>query len=36
MYIKEIGWSSVEWINLYQDKEKMQAVVHTVMNFRFQ
>jgi hypothetical protein len=34
--IKEIGWTSVEWINLYQDREKSQSVVHTAMNLRIQ
>ena len=35
IYIKEIGWTSVEWIDLDQDREKRYAVVNTVMNLLF-
>jgi hypothetical protein len=31
---KEIVLENVDWINLAQDKEKMRAVVNTVMNLR--
>jgi len=34
--VKEIGWTNVEWINLYQGREKRQVVVYTVMNLRSQ
>jgi hypothetical protein len=32
--LKEEGWKTVDWIDLAQDKDKCQAVVNTVMNFR--
>jgi len=31
--IKEIGWESVEWIDLPQDTGKWRVVVKTVMDF---
>jgi hypothetical protein len=34
MDFRDIGWASVEWIQLAQDKDKWWAVVNTVMNFR--
>jgi hypothetical protein len=30
--LKEIGWESVEWINLADVRDKWRAVVNTVMN----
>jgi hypothetical protein len=30
--VKEIGWGSVEWIQLAQDRDRWRAVVNTVMN----
>jgi hypothetical protein len=30
--LKEIGWGSVEWIQLAQDRDRWRAVVNTVMN----
>jgi hypothetical protein len=32
MDLREIGWGSVEWIQLAQDRGWWQAVVNTVMN----
>jgi hypothetical protein len=32
--LKEIGWGSVEWIQLVQDRGQWWAVVNTVMNLR--
>jgi hypothetical protein len=32
--LREIGWGSVEWIQLAQDRDRWQAVVNTVMNLR--
>jgi hypothetical protein len=29
MYLRETGWSGIDWINLAQDKE---ALVNTVIN----
>jgi hypothetical protein len=34
MYLGEIGWRSVEWIELAQDRGQWWAVVNTVMNLR--
>jgi hypothetical protein len=36
MDLREIGWESVEWIQLDQDRDRWRAVVNTVMNFRVQ
>jgi hypothetical protein len=30
--LKEIGWESVEWINLFQDKDMRQVVINTLIN----
>jgi hypothetical protein len=32
--LREIGWGSVEWIQLAQDRDRWQALVNTVMNLR--
>jgi transcription termination factor 2 len=32
MDLREIGWGSVDWIQLAQDMERWRAVVNTVMN----
>jgi hypothetical protein len=34
MGLREIGWGSVEWIHLAQDRGQWWAVVNTVMNLR--
>jgi hypothetical protein len=34
MDFREIGWGSVDWIQLAQDRDRWRAVVNTVMNFR--
>jgi hypothetical protein len=34
MYLKEIGWGSVDWIQLAQDRDRWRALVNTVMNLR--
>jgi hypothetical protein len=31
---REIGWGSVDWIQLAQDRDRWQALVNTAMNFR--
>jgi hypothetical protein len=32
--VREIGWGSVDWIQLPQDSDRWRALVNTVMNFR--
>jgi hypothetical protein len=34
MDLREIGWGSVDWIQLAQDRDWLWAVVNTVMNLR--
>jgi hypothetical protein len=34
MELREIGWGSVDWIQLAQDRDRWWAVVKTVMNLR--
>jgi hypothetical protein len=32
MDLRKIGWESVDWIHLTQDRDRWQAVVNTVMD----
>jgi hypothetical protein len=34
MDLREIGWGSVEWIQLAKDRDRWWAVVNAVMNLR--
>jgi hypothetical protein len=34
MYLKEIGWSSMDSIDLAQNRDQWRALVNTVMNLR--
>jgi hypothetical protein len=34
MDLREIGWGSVEWIQLAQDRDRWRALLNTVMNLR--
>jgi hypothetical protein len=34
MYLKEIGWGSVDWIQLVQHRDWWRALVNTVINLR--
>jgi hypothetical protein len=34
MDLREIGWESVDWTYLAQDRDQWRAVANTVMNFR--
>jgi hypothetical protein len=36
MDLREIGWGSMDWIDLTQDGDQWRALVNTVMNFRAQ
>jgi hypothetical protein len=35
MDLREIGWGSVEWIQLAQDRDRWRALVNTMMNLQF-
>jgi hypothetical protein len=35
MDLREIGWRSVDWIHLAQNRDRWRALVNTVMNFGF-
>jgi hypothetical protein len=32
--LREIGWDSMDWIDLAQDRDQWRALVSTVMNLR--
>jgi hypothetical protein len=34
MDLREIGWGSVDWIQLAQDRDRWRAVVNTVIDLR--
>jgi hypothetical protein len=34
MDLREIGWESVDWILLAQDRDRWRALVNTAMNLR--
>jgi hypothetical protein len=34
MDLMEIGWGSVDWIQVAQDRDRWRALVNTVMNLR--
>jgi hypothetical protein len=34
MYLREIGWGCVDWIQLAQDRDRWRSLVNTVMNLR--
>jgi hypothetical protein len=34
MDLREIGWESVDWIQLAQDRDRWRVLVNTVMNLR--
>jgi hypothetical protein len=34
MDLREIGWGSVDWIQLAQDRDRWPVLVSTVMNLR--
>jgi hypothetical protein len=34
MNLREIGWGTLDWIQLAQDRDRWRAVVNTVMNLR--
>jgi hypothetical protein len=34
MDLRDIGWGSVDWIQMAQDRDRWRALVNTVMNLR--
>jgi hypothetical protein len=32
IYLREIGWDGMDWIDLPQDRDQWKALVNTVMN----
>jgi hypothetical protein len=34
MYLGEIGWGGVDWINMAPDRDKWRALVNPVLNLR--
>ena len=34
MYVKEVGWRSMDWIDLAQDRVRWQALANAVMNLQ--
>jgi hypothetical protein len=34
IYLREIGWDGMGWIDLTQDSDQWKALVNTVMNLR--
>jgi hypothetical protein len=32
MYLREIGWGGMDWIDLAQDRDQWRTLVNTVMN----
>jgi hypothetical protein len=34
MYLREVGWGGMDWIDLDQDRDRWRALVNTVMNLR--
>jgi hypothetical protein len=32
MYLREIGWGGMDWIDLAQDRDQWRSLVNTLMN----
>jgi hypothetical protein len=35
IYMQEVGWDGVAWVDMAQDRDRWRALVNAVMNFRF-
>jgi hypothetical protein len=34
IYLREIGWDGIDWIDLAQNRDQCRAIVDTVMNLQ--
>jgi hypothetical protein len=34
MYLREIGWDGIDWIDLAQDRDQSRALMNKAMNLR--
>jgi hypothetical protein len=34
MDLREVGWDGRDWIDLAQDRDRLRALVNTIMNLR--
>jgi hypothetical protein len=34
LYLRDIGWNGMDWIDLAQDRDQWRTLVNTVMNLR--
>jgi hypothetical protein len=34
MYLQEVGWGGMDWIDMAQDRDRWRAVVSAAMNLR--
>jgi hypothetical protein len=34
MYLRQIGWNGVDWIDMAQDRDQCMSFVNTVLNLR--
>jgi acyl carrier protein len=34
MHLRQIGWDSMDWVDLIQDKDQWRDIVNTVLNLR--
>jgi hypothetical protein len=34
MYFREIGWDSMDWIDVTQDRDQWRVLVNMIMNLR--
>jgi hypothetical protein len=34
IHLQEVGWGSMDWIYLFEDRDRWRALVNAVMNLR--